>query len=53
LASTMRLRVSNRSKVLRVRRSMRVTVTTSPARQPVELPQKLPPVGPRARHLPR
>jgi hypothetical protein len=30
LASTMRLTIPNRSKVLRARRSIRVTVTTSP-----------------------
>ena len=51
LASTMRLTMANRSKVLRASRSMRVTVTTSPGARRVEHPEKLAPVGPRARHL--
>jgi hypothetical protein len=44
--------MANRSKVLRARRSMRVTVTTSPGGEGVEHFQKLAPVGVvRARHL--
>ena len=50
-ASTMRLTIPNRSRVLRASRSMRVTVTTSPGVKPVEHAQKLAAVGTRAGHL--
>jgi hypothetical protein len=51
LAAKMRLTMPNRSKVLRARRSIRVTVTTSPGGQLAEHPVKLAPVGPRAGDL--
>src|SRR5262249_44783325 len=51
LASTMRLTMPNRSKVLRARRSTRVAVTTSPGASLPSIPVKLAPVGPRTRHL--
>jgi hypothetical protein len=44
-ASTMRLTMPNRSKVLRASRSIRVTVTTSPGGQLVELHVKRLAVG--------
>jgi hypothetical protein len=46
----MRLTMPNRSKVLRARRSIRVTLTTSPGRG-VEHAEKLAPGGPRTRYL--
>jgi len=51
LASTMRLTMPNRSKVLRASRSMRVAVATSPGASLAEHPVKLAPVGSRARHF--
>jgi hypothetical protein len=48
LASTIRLMMW---KVLRARRSIRVTVTPSPAGDGVKHAEKLAPVGPRAGHL--
>jgi hypothetical protein len=51
LASTLRLTMANRSKVLRARRSIRLTVTTSPGGRLADHPVKLAPVGARARHL--
>ena len=51
LESAMRLTMPNRSKVLRARRSMRVTVTTSPGGQVLELLEKLAAVVVRARDL--
>jgi len=51
LASTMRLTMPNRSKVLRASRSIRVTVTTSPGGEAAQHPQKFAPVAVRARHF--
>jgi hypothetical protein len=50
-ASTIRLAMPNRSKVLRASPSMRVTVTTSPEASLSSIRAKLAPVGPRAGHL--
>jgi hypothetical protein len=51
LASTIRLMMPNKSKVLRASRSIRVTVTTSPGGQLAEHPVKLVPVRACAGHF--
>ena len=51
LASTMRLTMPNRSRVLRASRSILVTVTTSPGAERLEHLEKLAAVDVRAGHL--